>query len=982
MERTMKKLLFARSLHWYDSVLVTICAILAYACIRLWIPPAEAFNQTTELSYGYIGRTAQGTRYVIDQGHARLIAFDANDQEIFEIVDPSDNEESILYIDDVFVDDDTVYLTASEWDGMLLSRELILAYDMSGKYQKTITELVYDLTDNTTNKHRIYGLHREGEKLVWAECYSNVIRVHYHSLDEGSSDNLWTPAYPDSLDAVADIVFDEDGSLIVLNKNGRIRRYLRDGKSRLLYRTTWAGEEDHVPFRLALSNGSVYYTDIAQGTVQRVVTRKRMSETVYEGTDSQTVTFSEDGKEMLLAEADGLLVVSDTGMTRQNVLKLTSKLVLFHLLFFANLVCLVITALLTIMRLASIALGRSIQELTTGPIVAVTVAFIVCAIVSYILIGSFRELYLGKIHEQLQMTSSQVSLRITEEDLDGVSRADDFGSDAYNKLITVMDEAMPLEVDFFHTTYCNILRMDADGQGGHAIAYRDQSIGTYFPLDEVETEELFRVYETKESVWNDELLDVTGSYVLVKSPIFGERGNVIGVVAVGADTSVVNELITDMQKEVLLSIVLVLLLFWIIATEAISYASQSVAQTAQGSAVQTIQPSMLRILIFALFAAFNLVSSFLPVYVLHQSESITGPLHDLAATLPLTINIFAMGVMSLFCAPAMRRFGVRRVFVGSMACSLVGNVLLFIAAGYPFIVAGLLLDGIGVGMITNAIYVALTYLPDENAREGAFSTYNGASMSGINFGMILGSILAVSLKQRAVFLVVVIAWAGLIFFALNVSKHFEQLIGVTVGEDEAERAPISLASFIGSRPIWSFILLIQNPYIVFNSFAYYFVPLFCDTAGLRETIASVLLMAYSQTAVMLGDTLTEHMEQRHGGRAVYLALVLNVIAVALYISTQTIWGLVAALLLLGSSAAFAKPCQQSLYLRQDASKRLGEDQAMGIYNFSENIGESLGPIVFGKLMSGPIAGVWAFLGSIGCAIGAHYALNRKEMRRG
>lgn len=141
-------------------------------------------------------------------------------------------------------------------------------------------------------------------------------------------------------------------------------------------------------------------------------------------------------------------------------------------------------------------------------------------------------------------------------------------------------------------------------------------------------------------------------------------------------------------------------------------------------------------------------------------------------------------------------------------------------------------------------------------------------------------------------------------------------------------------------------------------------------------------MLYSQTAVMLGDALTEHMEKTFGGRSVYVAMGLNIVAVALYISTQTIWSLVGALVLLGVSASFAKPCQQALYLRQDASKQLGEDQAMGIYNFSENIGESLGPIVFGSLMAGPIGHIWAFLGSVACAGATHFALNRKEMGRG
>lgn len=976
----MRKLISARKAQWLDAVLVGLCALLAFACVRLWVAPEEVLSQSTEISYGYIGRSAEGVRYAIDDSHARLIAFDNDANEQFEIVDPSDDGKSALYIDDVYVDEDGLYLAASEWDGMLVARELILAYDTGGDFQRSVYELTYDVAENPTNKHRIYGLHRANAHLVWAECWEDEVRVRCLDLTMGTSVSLWTLPYDNAFNAVADIVFD-GYDLIVLNKNGRIERFSSAADSQLLYSTVWSGEGERMPFRLALSEGTVYFTDIRSGSVHKVLSEEQKAETVFEGTDSQTVTFSEDGDEMLLLDSEGLLVVGKAGEERFSELRIPTGTIAKHMSFIACLVLGGVVALLIIVRLVFILRGMRTEGSGAGPLVSIVVALVASGIVGYILVGSFRDQYLVKIREQLQMTASQVSLRITEEELDGVSEATDFGSDSYDSIVTTMEEAMPLDVDFFHTTYCNILRKDAVGEGGHAIAYRDQSIGTYFPLDEVETEELLEVYKTAEPIMNDEILDVSGTYISIKVPILAQDGSVVGVVAVGADTSVVNELINDMEKEVLLSIVLVLLIFWIIATEAMALRSQSATRAEDASAGEVMPSYLIRVLVFVIFAAFNLVSSFLPVYVLRHSSSVGESLGELAGTLPLTINIFAMGVMSLFCATAMRRFGTKRVFVGSMACSLVGNILLFMAAGYPFIVLGLLLDGIGVGMITNAIYVVLTYLPDEETREGAFSTYNGASLSGINFGMILGSILAVNFGQRVVFLMVAVTWVVVMLLGIYVAGRLERL--VTRGNDESEedRASVSIGRFIASRPIWSFILLIQNPYIVFNSFAYYFVPLFCDGAGLQETIVSVLLMLYSQTAVMLGDPVTDRMEKTFGGRSVYLALGLNVAAVALYITTQTLWGLVGALLLLGVSASFAKPCQQSLYLRQDASKRLGEDQAMGIYNFSENIGESLGPIVFGGLMSGPLGYVWAFLGAIGCAGAAHFALNRKEMSR-
>ena len=322
----------------------------------------------------------------------------------------------------------------------------------------------------------------------------------------------------------------------------------------------------------------------------------------------------------------------------------------------------------------------------------------------------------------------------------------------------------------------------------------------YFPLDEVETNEVIRVYHTNLPVWNDEVLDVSGTYLSVKTPIVNEKDTVIGAVAVGADTSVVLDMIKGMERKVILSTVLILLLFWIVSTEAVAFLSQraSYRELEQKKTAKAVPVHLIRLLVFAVFAAYNMVSSFLPVYVLKHAEYISDIWRDLAASLPITVNTFVMGVMSLFCAKAVRRLGVTKTFIISMAFSLCGNLVIFFTQGYVGVFVGLFLDGIGVGLVTNAIYVALTYLPEEHARQSGFSNYNAASMSGINFGMILGSILAVNVGQQNVFLMVAVLWAILVVMGAWLAKRLQSSLTIHSGEEEAENGGISTGRFIKS----------------------------------------------------------------------------------------------------------------------------------------------------------------------------------------
>ena len=74
---------------------------------------------------------------------------------------------------------------------------------------------------------------------------------------------------------------------------------------------------------------------------------------------------------------------------------------------------------------------------------------------------------------------------------------------------------------------------------------------------------------------------------------------------------------------------------------------------------------------------------------------------------------------------------------------------------------------------------------------------------------------------------------------------------------------------------------------------------------------------------------------------------------------------------MGISAGFGKPVQQIYYTEMDSVKKYGEDRAMGIYNFTENIGESLGPVMFGRLMTfSPINIVFTVYGAAMACLGA------------
>jgi predicted MFS family arabinose efflux permease len=291
------------------------------------------------------------------------------------------------------------------------------------------------------------------------------------------------------------------------------------------------------------------------------------------------------------------------------------------------------------------------------------------------------------------------------------------------------------------------------------------------------------------------------------------------------------------------------------------------------------------------------------------------------------------------------------------------------------------MDGIGAGLVMNATYVLLTYIRDEDEKQRGFNVYNIASLTGSNFGMMLGSVLAVLLSQRITFLIVALIWLSIMVTTSIILWQLKNLLESNQDEEEEQSGSISFRRFLVNKPVMSFIVMIQNPYILFNGFIFFFIPMFCEEHGYNEIIVSMLMMLYSEVAVLSDSNLSERMENLKGHMGMYIAYFLNIAAVLLFAFTNNLLGVVLAMTIMGVAAGFGKPLQQTWFLKQKPVQQYGEDKAMGVYNFTENIGESLGTMVFSRIMAVEplIASVSSFCAVIAASGVGHMILNKKEL---
>jgi uncharacterized membrane protein len=118
-----------------------------------------------------------------------------------------------------------------------------------------------------------------------------------------------------------------------------------------------------------------------------------------------------------------------------------------------------------------------------------------------------------------------------------------------------------------------------------------------------------------------------------------------------------------------------------------------------------------------------------------------------------------------------------------------------------------------------------------------------------------------------------------------------------------------------------------------------------------------------------------------GRGAILLSTVLSLGAVVIFGYFQNLYMLAFTLFLLGAAKSFGATSREILFCETKDVQSMGEDRAMGYYNLADNLGESLGVVVFGGIMSvGFLSGMWMLAGVSVVMLGLQEILHHHHIR--
>lgn len=935
----------------------------------------------------------QGNVYVIDDERSRVVKI--NSQEEVECLLKSNGQELdfFTYLEDLETDPEgNIYLLDASWDetGSAVAREAILVYDAQGKYVDTLFEITYE--EEFVDKHKLFALSFWNQALYFVESEQEGFYLCRVSVETKEAERVVFYEYDNAFNLIQDYSLDDNiATVYALDKRGKLLKGT-DGVLTVLYDTgtdpAYTGKT--ALYRLAAGgNYSVYLADIRQNKMYRYTEGAESLEVFADQGRVLSITsaFAQDGSTIL-----GILLDSEVQICRVDpfdqvengpiviipqISGITFDKSSSYLLRETAFQLFILTAGLALLWLAArVMILLSVIHLSAiqkNGLLAAGTAAVVAAIIVTELLNQFADVYREELIDKLYILAHTISGMVDGDSLRRIRTSEDYMNEDYQALMAVLEKGMNREDSCVQEMYCNVLRYE-NGKG-FAIAYLDNSIGTYFPREEEETQELARIYKTKQEMRN-EINDATGSYIYVFVPVLDGQGRVAGVIEVGTTTYVISANIKQMKGSILITLVLIIMIVVALFGEILSFFEWRSRYRRNTDMVQNegkprIPMHLLRLSIFVTYMAFNVASSFMPVYAAGFVTNDLGIPREFAASLPITLNLICVGMTSVFCASLLRRFHFRLVASVGAGISMCGDITLFMGKGYYFLVLGLILNGIGMGVITNSMNVFIAGISQEDVRTEGFSLFNAGSLSGTACGMMLGASLAGAVGQRKVFSCSALVWAFVMLLFVFLGKSLDS------AWEGKRRQKKNVGAFLAFRGVLPYMLFIQFPYVIINSFVYYYVPIYGDIQGFSESIVCLLLMLHSLCSMYLSVGVTKYMSSKFGQGAIYLSSGLALASLLLFGFYSTVPVLLTVLLLLGFAGSFGVSVRQTYFTRLSGVQEYGEESAMGVYNLMDNLGGSAGPVLFGAVMGGanPLTGL-AIMAAVSGALNGIFAMGK------
>lgn len=473
-----------------------------------------------------------------------------------------------------------------------------------------------------------------------------------------------------------------------------------------------------------------------------------------------------------------------------------------------------------------------------------------------------------------------------------------------------------------------------------------------------------------------------GSWLFVCGPLFDEEKHILGLIETGYDIAGFNEQTRGMIIQMVLMVTTagIALFFIMLEFILIGEAFQANKTEYREHRTPVFHPELLRGILFFMFTANNLGSATLPLYTAALYQPVFNLPKAFMLTLPFTAEMVFIALALLVVPGIIGKFGFKRLCLMGAVAFFTGHILCFIAPTTFYLGLAHGLTGFSTGTIMLVINTIIAAQKSLEAVNRGFAHFNASYLSGINVGVVFGSMAAEFFSYRMVYLCSSFVAAVLLAITVfsNRSQTLRHIYGAISVKKEGPEGirgnPWRLLQFLLKPPVLGTLGLLVLPYMASMSFVSYFMPLYGTEQGLQESNIGQLMLLNGLFTILFGTSLCGYVSHKVPVKGIMVcSLFLNAGAIFLFSLRMTVPMLVLTIGMLAVASIFAMTNMQTYYAalyKEDGA--VSPATALSMYSVIENLGLALGPLVFSYIASAQSLsrGMQLFSLSVaGCLIG-------------
>ena len=942
-----------------DNTRKKLALILGAACLLLaalcWVFRPLFTDAPFSTAYAFDGPSGvfpgeSGRLYIIDQGKKTVLITDGQGKLLRSIDCGTDGDSEPYYASLVAEGaDGSIYVADTRYagQGTRISQERIFRYDADGENGTCIYLIDYEAIEQEAPLQygNILSLREENGALVFTRKTDNGLAVCQLDLASG---RLQSAGYdlPGHYISDADA---EPGTLrpIFTTRLGQVCT-VTDGATEVLL------DEGRTSWMLCAEEGRIYYSDIAANAVLCYDLETGREEIVLEAPDILYGVQTAGGR-LYTTDYMGYYMLEDGEASYVDALTYSQPLLrcaLWAALFLGGLLAVAVAYLLL-----APALHRPKSELFQRMAIVLGVSLCMGCLVGYITITQMVSNQKATVMEQLNLFCDILVENTDTEALANIDSLADYKGEDFNQVKEPLDALT--RMGYENGMYYYYAIYSTDGEVIYTIMDFEETLPARYPVYAYGEEGYTEVLAEGESVEFGGDVSSYGSWAFVLKPIRDAAGTPIAIMEVGTNLDDLDSQIQELVKEVALTILSMAVVLLMIIVEIIFYAEHRERKRKNLALPGLAAQFPLRLLIFLAYLVDCMQDAFVSILANQLYTPILGIPQSVGAALPLSAQVFAAAVMAFLGGGLSRKAGVKKTLVGGFLLEITGCLLCGAGGTYFSLLGGKAVIGMGLGLIIVSLNAIAARGEDEAESAKAFTDISAGTLAGVTAGAGVGSIIL----SFGHYSMVYFAGAAILLIGLALSFSGRDYKEVAVAKAKEE---VGFFRFLFNRQVITFLLLMLLPFLMGLSFREYFFPIYAAELGMSETMIGRLYLICGLLVIYAGPQLTGKLIARLGGKwTVTLASALIIAAPLLYVAIPTLATTIVGVLLLSVAISFGYAAQSTYYSELPSVEHYGGGRAMGIYSLFENIGQTIGPMIYGLAM---MLGYRSGLGLIGGAM--------------